>query len=273
MSFAPLRHWDNTSRLLHQAAVLVGPLHKALLEPRKNYLHLPLNVRPWGLESQPFPNGGIVQVDFREAQLRYIDSSEQAHRFSLPEHSQSSLLDTVLATLRKDGLAEALDRGAGEFDEEAFRHTEALNPDREEAAQYADVQYRVFTALARFRARLEGAMSPLIVWPHHMDLSTLWFHPSNPDMDEGKKHLNFGFAPYTAGQYDLPYLYAYAYPYPEAFEAPPVPEPAFWHQEGWRGVVVRYEDLVNAADPDALVESISREVFSVLSPLLEGQED
>jgi hypothetical protein len=43
--------------------------------------------------------------------------------------------------------------------------------------------------------------------------------------DEGKKHLNFGFAPYTEGQYELPYLYAYAYPYPEPFEAPPVRNP------------------------------------------------
>ncbi len=269
MSFAPLRHWTNTSRLLHQAVVLAGPLQKMLNEPRKNYLHLPQHVRPWGLESQPFPNGAVVQVDFREVQLRYLDSGGQAHRFSLPDHSQASLLGALLSALREDGLGEALDRGAGDVDEEEFRHTEALAPNREEAAQYADVQYQVFTGLARFRARLEGAMSPLMVWPHHMDLSTLWFHPSNPGMDEGKKHLNFGFAPYTAGQYDLPYLYAYAYPYPEPFQAPPVPEPAFWHREGWRGVVIRYEDLIGSADPDALVESLSREVFSILAPLLE----
>ncbi len=270
MSFAPLRHWTETARALHQAAELVGPLHKALLEPRKNYLHLPMHVRPWGLESQPFPNGGVVQVDFREAQLRYLDGGGKADRFSLGDHTQAGLLEALLATLRKNGLAEALDRGAGEVDKEEFRHTEALAPNREEAARYADVQYRLFTGLARFRARLEGAMSPLIVWPHHMDLSTLWFHPSNPDMDEGQKHLNFGFAPFTAGQYELPYLYAYAYPYPETFEAPPVPAPAFWHQEGWRGVVVRYEDLIGAADPEAMVETLSGAVFSALAPLLEG---
>lgn len=270
MSFAPLRHWTNTSRFLHQAAELAGPLHKVLLEPRKNYLHLPLHVRPWGLESQPFPNEGVVQVDFREAQLRYLDSGGEDHRFFLPDHTQASLQDTLLSALRRDGLAAALDRGAGELDKEKFRHTETLATDRQEAGQYADIQYRVFTGLARFRARLEGAMSPLIVWPHHMDLSTLWFHPSNPNMDEGKKHLNFGFAPYTEGQYELPYLYAYAYPYPEPFEAPPVPEPALWHQEGWRGVVVRYEDLIGVADPEAVVESLSQEVFAALAPLLEG---
>jgi hypothetical protein len=43
--------------------------------------------------------------------------------------------------------------------------------------------YRVFTAAARFRARLEGSQTPIVVWPEHFDLSTLWF-PTNDRSDE-----------------------------------------------------------------------------------------
>jgi hypothetical protein len=35
-------------------------------------------------------------------------------------------------------------------------------------------------------------------------------------------------------------------------------------------VVVRYEDLIGVADPEAVVESLSQEVFAALAPLLEG---
>ncbi len=269
MPFPALTHWNQTVGALHQAAKLAGPLHKVLFETRKNYLHLPQQVRSWGLESPTFSNGGVLQVDFRAAEVRYRDSRGGTHRFSLPDHTQSTLLDAILSALADDGLARALETGAGEFEEEGLRRSEPLELDREEAAAYAEIQYGVFTGLARFRARLEGTMSPLIVWPHHMDLSMLWFPPPNAEMDEEGKHLNFGFAPYTPGQYDLPYLYAYAYPYPENVEEPALPEPAFWHREGWKGVVVRYQDLAEAEDPAAMVESTAEGVFSALAPLLE----
>jgi hypothetical protein len=267
--FPALPHWTQTVGALHQAAILAGPLHKALFEPRKDYQHLPQHVRPWGLESPLFPNGGVLHMAFRDAQVRYRDSHARTHAFPLEDHTQSSLLDAILAALGRDGLADALKVGAGEFEKDQFRRSEPLALNREEAAGYAEVQHTVFTGLARFRARLEGAMTPLIVWPHHMDLSMLWFPPSNPSMDEGERHLNFGFAPYTPGQFDLPYLYAYAYPYPEPFQVPLLPEPARWHQEGWRGAVVPYENLAEAEDPAAMVEATAEGIFSALAPLLE----
>jgi hypothetical protein len=126
---------------------------------------------------------------------------------------------------------------------------------------YADALYRVFTALARFRARLQGHMTPLVVFPEHFDLSTLWFVEG--DMDDHKPHLNFGFAPFSPGL-PRPYLYAYAYPYPADFAAPPLPAPARWHSEGWRGVVIDYDAISQHNDPEAAIERLCLHVFASL---------
>jgi hypothetical protein len=151
---------------------------------------------------------------------------------------------------------------------ESLTRDEPLVLDPEAAAAFARVLYSVFTAMARFKARLEGAMTPLIVWPEHFDLSTLWFPPSNPEGDENGPHVSLGFAPFTPGQYEYPYLYAYAYPYPGGFHPPSLPEPAIWHDEGWRGAVVRYGDLSEVEDHEAFVEEMCRELFLALSPAL-----
>jgi hypothetical protein len=150
------------------------------------------------------------------------------------------------------------------LDLKAMTRSEPLTLDRDTAAGYAQAQDTVFTGLARFRARLEGHMTPIVLWPHHFDLSTLWM--LDPEMDDHKPHLNFGFAPFTPGQFDQPYLYAYAYPYPDGFVPPAVPAPLRWQRDGWTGLVVTYDDL---AETDVTVEDLYRQMFNVLRPLIE----
>jgi hypothetical protein len=106
------------------------------------------------------------------------------------------------------------------------------------------------------------------VWPEHFDLSTLWFPPSNPEMDDHKSHLSFGFAPFTPGQYEHPYFYAYAYPYPDPFDPPALPGPALWHEEGWRGAVITYDDIAAQEDHETFVEEKALEIFRVLEGVL-----
>ena len=90
-----------------------------------------------------------------------------------------------------------------------------LAVDAPTSAAYGEALYRVFTAVARFRARLAGPQTPIVVWPEHFDLSTLWF-PTG-DRSDSAPQMNFGFAPFDSS-YPRPYLYAYAYPMPEGFE-------------------------------------------------------
>ena len=148
----------------------------------------------------------------------------------------------------------------------ALSHEDKLRYDIQLGKDYADALYTVFTGIARFRARLDGHLSPVVVWPEHFDLSTLWFKEG--DMDEHKAHINFGFAPYTPNQFERPYLYAYAYPYPHNFEAPAAPAPAFWNREGWRGIVIHYDDIAEQEDAAQFVENICQKIFSVLQDVL-----
>jgi hypothetical protein len=269
--------------------MLVSPVHQALITPRSNFLHLPLEVRPWGVESQVLPMGGRIGVDFRSRAMTLTRPGGEERRFELAEHSQASLFRALLEELKADELAEVLrdlpegslvegfvarlhaeGRAGASLTVEAVTGDRPLVVDPRTGSDYAEVLHGVFTGLARFRARLEGHWTPLILWPHHFDISTLWFHLSNPEMDDHGPHLNFGFSPFTPGQYPEPYLFVYAYPYPEPFDPPPLPAPAFWHDEGWRGVVVRYEDLRRQADPVGLVEEIALQIFRALAPLLDG---
>ena len=250
-------------------------------------MHLPLEVKPTALDSQTLPGGGKIRLDLEAGTLVHLRTGGAAEVFPIAEHTQRSLFEALLGSLRRDGLGGEL--GVGEADSPAeglvnrlvaggkagaSLRLDALTRDEPlvlapgTARAFAEVLYSVFTALARFRARLEGAMTPLIVWPEHFDLSTLWFHPSNRELDEHGPHMSFGLAPFTPGQYELPYLYAYAYPYPEGFRPPSLPEPAAWHDEGWRGAVVTYQALSEAADHEAFVEEMSRALFRALSGVL-----
>ncbi|MFZ4816078.1 MAG: DUF5996 family protein [Phototrophicaceae bacterium] len=287
MTFPPLADWQTTSLALHQAAMLIGPIHNALLPSRNNYLHLPLWVEPDGLSSQRLPQGGQLFVRFKDPAVIYRRLTQADVVFPLHEHTQRSLFEALLKELYQDELShfcagmptDALTNGmmtklhANPARIEFLHlpdvtHTEPLTVNRQTASDYADVLYGVYTGVARFRARLEGPMTPIVVWAEHFDLSTLWFHPENSAMDDTKPHINIGFAPYSTGQYEQPYLYFYAYPYPPDFTPPQLPAPAFWHTEGWQGVVVNYADIQQQADPIAFVERMCAEVYPLLTGLL-----
>jgi hypothetical protein len=269
MPLPQLNDWKRTSLALHQVVSLVGPIHKALLTQRKNYLHLPMEVRREGLKSQSLPGGSSIQVEFEAGVLTYSRTDGGSIRFDIAHHTQRSLFEALLNALRGDGLGpflgsstassmasglverlEAEGKAGASLTLEGLTGDDPLIMDPGAAGAFSKVLFAVFSGLARFRTRLEGHLTPLIVWPEHFDLSTLWFHPSNPGMDDHGPHLSFGFAPFTPGQYEYPYLYAYAFPYPESFNPPTLPEPAFWHDEGWQGAVVRYEDFAQMEDAE-----------------------
>lgn len=284
-------NWKPTITALHQAAMLIGPIHNALFAPRNNYLHLPMFVEPDGLTSQLLPSGGRIRVDFKNAQLLYLRGNGTTVTFAQGDHSQATLFEALLTALKEDELATFFsdvdsdtlatgimaklhaDETRKEFlTMEEVTHTDPLTVDQTVAAEYADMQYAVFEGVARFRARLTGHMTSVVVWPEHFDLSTLWFHPDNAAMDDFKAHMNFGFAPYSPG-FEHPYLYVYIYPYPEDFEEPAIPAPAVWNTDGFQGIVVRHDDLARQDDLAAFTEDLYLNLFDMLQPLLNMEQD
>ncbi len=278
MALSTLPDWNTTVRGLHKATALVGFIHRALLPKRHNYLHLPLSPQPYGLASQPLPHGGSIALDFTSSQMIYQSRTNPATALSFAQHSQASLFAALLHAMHPDEfshlpadapltLAFRTHYTMGETLDEA-----PLSINLDAAAGYAAAQDAIFTGLARFCARRAGAMTPLVVWPEHFDLATILFHASNPSMDEYGPHISLGFAPYSSGQYERPYLYGYAYPYQDNIELPPPTAPAFWNTAGWQGLVLHYDDTAPQDDPVAFIEQRAGLFYELLTRVLKVEQ-
>ena len=278
-----LSNWESTSHSLHKAAQLLGALRMLVRDPVPNYLELALRIEPNGLSTDVMPSGDVVLLDFQQAALVYSPRDNQLGTIPLAGQSQASLLEALLSAMSERGrsvapisnpgqsytaaLFAALDARGHRFKPNPSDLTDELplEVDPNVSAAYSEVLYRVFTAIARFRARLTGPMTPIVVWPEHFDLSFLWF--ATERATDEFPHMNFGFAPFD-DQSAQPYLYAYAYPMPEGFERLPLPSLAQWHTEGWKGVVVPYDELARLEDPEAEIERICAGIYEVLMPTL-----
>lgn len=280
MSLPPLPNWMPTALGLHQGALLLGALRKFVLPRQPLFLHLGLRVLPAGLTTEKLPTGGEVVLEYPTRSLRYDAPNGARVIWPLPGRTQAELFQALFTTLLEGELAHLV-TGQGDVVEQVYQSYAArgiIAPHRNEllsqaiievdqatAGAYAAAFYTIFTSLARFRARLLGTMSPAVVWPEHFDLSSLWFVIH--ELNDWKPHLNFGFAPYSPGL-AFPYLYTTAYPLPEDVTPPALPEGAYWHTEGWRGVVLPYAVIAAQADPAAFVEASYAAIFEALRPLL-----
>ncbi len=281
MPLSKLHNWQPTADHLHAAARILGFLRLLGIDKQPHYLEQGLRVTPLGVATDTLPGGGAVLLDFTHGTFVYEPGRGQGDVIPLAGKSQGALLMTLLELLDQPEFGGALasqpgvhiiDRAYAYARSRSYRPPvrsdlagdQPLDIDTDTGRGYAEALWSIFNGVARFRARLLGQMTPVVVWPHHFDLSTLWFLG---EPDEHKPHINLGFAPFSEGL-PRPYLYAYAYPYPEPFDPPPLPAPARWHTEGWTGVVVDYDAIASQNDPAEFVEALCEGIFGALRPLL-----
>ncbi len=274
-----LSHWDDTAHSLHRAAEPLGDLRQLIREHTGSWLELALKIEPDGLSTEKLAAGGEVVLNFRRAAMIYRPASGAESVIPLAGHTQASLMQALLERIApadlqsklvsasNDNLPQALaDALAAEGHRgRTFSDAPLLTIDAQQASDYAAALHTIFIGVARFRARLNGHLTPVVVWPEHFDLSTLWYRDG--DMDETKAQINVGFAPFSAG-FPRPYLYVTAYPLPKDQPLPALPSPAYWTTEGWTGVVVDYDVIRTQPDPAQFVERICLEIFDAVRPLL-----
>jgi hypothetical protein len=280
LKFPSLIGWADTARGLHRAAQILGAIRMLTREPLENYLELALRVEANGLSSESLPSGGSVALEFAKGVLVVSSASGQRVELPISDRTQAGLLEMMLETLQaqRQPLVEAQDgsfsaafvaalHAKGHMLDGSLQvtNTDVLQVDLRQGASYGSLLWRAFTAVSRWRARLTGFMTPVVVWAEHFDLSTLWF--ATEQHNENAPQMNFGFAPFDA-EFSQPYLYAYAYPMPENFEALPLPTGAHWHTQGWKGMVLPYDVLEQADDPETLIETTLEAVYQSLAPSL-----
>ncbi len=264
MPLPPLHDWDATAARLHLTTQVIAALRVAALAPQPNFLHLSTAIRPDGLTTGMLPVGE-VRADFTAAAVVYQPPQGDPVSFALADHTQVTLTAALLDATAAHGYT--LTVAQNESGHEAPLHdTTPLTIDLQQGTNYAQALYRIFTATARFRARLFAAMTPIVAWPEHFDLSFLVF--ASPQTSEEYPHMNFGFAPFSDG-ITRPYLYAYAYPLPASgYTGVTLPPQVQLDTPGFGGPLVWYDDFAALDDPEAFVEATFLAIHQGLLPLL-----
>lgn len=247
MAMPALANWEATRDALHQIALVMGAARVAGSDPLPNDLQFSLDVTADGISTAELHFGGVLQFSFHALQLTFARGGRQVFTLDAAGHSQISLMRRLLEQL-DDGGCGVQPSMKHITDETAF------SIDRAQALDYAATLGAVFTALAKFRAKLNGCMTPLVLWPHHFDLAFLWF--ANDGMNEhSDSQIAYGFAPFSPGL-ERPYFYAYAWSQTTGYLQLPLAAPAQGLSEPFTGLYAPYDALREVNPFDAAVETM-----------------
>jgi hypothetical protein len=247
MSLPSLAGWDDTRNALHQIALVIGAIRVACSEPLPNDLHFSLDLRAAGITTTKMRCGGDLHFDFASLQLQFTRGACVVFRLDATGHSQQSLLSRLLACFADCGynIVPSLKRITGESE---F----VIDPDL--SRSYAVTLNAAYTVLARFRGKLQGYTTPVVLWPHHFDLAFLWFPTASTD-EQRDPQIAYGFAPFSPGL-EKPYFYAYAWSRPTGYLDLPLEAPARAQRHGYTGLYAAYDGLRHEPQFDAVLENL-----------------
>ena len=246
-----------TRDALHAYARVLGNVLKSFRSTRKHWWHASLRPSLTGLTTG-IVNAGTdfeLALNLRESQL--LGRTSGGAKFAEALQGQPTL---ILATQINDFLI------AGGVDDQQIPKVSEYNDDgfagysKDHAANVSQVLSFVTAAMTEFRSGIREETSPIQLWPHHFDLSMLWLPGEKirgqDPMDEeySDKQMNFGF---TFGDEGIPepYFYVTVYPLPDGFERLQLPAGSRWQSDGFSGVVLPYQSLIENSDPsDYLLE-------------------
>lgn len=240
MSLPELKNWSKTRDSLHQAALVLGAVRKLLVERQPNFQHLSLQVVPVGLSTGKTSAGELI-LDFT-ARAVILDAGKQIRLEGL---SQMLLTEQLVNMLAASGHSISPDR----------QHLNSETPfelDATQASGYAAALYTIYGAVRHFSQNLPGHKTPPVIWPHHFDLSFLWFAGEGTDEREDP-HMNFGFSPYTE-EIDGAYFYSYAWSKATGYLDIPTPPKTELVSGGSKYTVLSYDDVRQESDPSAYIQ-------------------
>lgn len=245
MSLPALAEWDATRDALHQIAQVMGAIRVACSDPMPNDLHFSLDVTAQGISTAKMRCGALC-FDFETLQFTFARGECCEFRLDAAGHSQKSLMRRLLADFGHSvyGIQPSMKHITGDAPFEI---------DQGQAIAYWEALDAVYTALARFRAKLSGFMTPLVLWPHHFDLGFIWFAAGADEHNDPQ--IAYGFAPASPGL-ERPYLYAYAWSKPTGYLELDLPPPAQAVSDGYTGLYAAYDALREEDQFDAVVEKM-----------------
>lgn len=248
-----LKTWQPTRDTLHTYSKLLGQIRRALTPFQENWWHISLHAGRTGPVTPPIPTPEqktfSVGLNLVEHALVISLPGEGEGRRPLQNQSPRLLCNWTLDVLNKAGIEPQIDRSLFN-DARIFPYV----PSHAETYRAAlDGVNRVFE---HFKSTLAGKTSPVQLWPHHFDLSVVWFSGREavvPEGEEGgQEQIGFGF---STGDEGIPeaYFYANPWPVPKGVLDVPLPGEAVWHTTGWTGGLLRYNALARSPEPAAVL--------------------
>lgn len=231
-AFLPTRNY------VQNVAKILGKAQQVFLDPEPHEWHRGLEVIQGGLQTQSFDLRGVetnLTMNMVTGVVKARELTVQLTNDVSPESIRQSL--TTWFETQGQGVAipqPDYSTGPTGFD---IRQAQSLNA----------AFWWIFEQLGAFKSTIQGGQtSPVLLFPHHFDLSLVWF-PGTTQGNE-QRQLSFGF---SSGDETItePYVYITAYPEPEAFKDLALPADAFWQQQDFSGTVLPYARLQQDADP------------------------
>ncbi len=242
-----------TRDCLRDMALAIGSLQRAFLPKHPRQWQYGLEVTMRGISTQTFIVAGEeirVSIDLVRGKLRLGNQNWKLQDCDGPAAMQ----------IFRDWLA-----GKGveaELEEPKFK-AGGLSVDKEQVLAYAEALWWLDARFRKLKASLgEGVTSPILLYPHHFDLSLVWF----PHDDERQLGLGFSTGDETIPE---PYLYLTAYPEPAGFTDVKLPGGAYWQTEGFSGAILPYAKLQTGSEPEKLFEQFAGGTLATARPLFD----
>ena len=228
-----------TRNYIQEVAHVLGALQRSLVKRDPHDWYYGLEVGPRGLTTQQLTlvtKEVRASLDLVRHKVRLDGNAWPLSDYAAPEIFKN--INLWLQNQRSDASISQPEFVGG------VRHF-----DKHQADLYAEALWWMDGQFGALKSSLnEGLTSPVLLYPHHFDLSLVWF----PRADEKQLAIGFSTGDQTIAE---PYLYLTAYPEPPGFTKLPVPEGAYWQADGFSGAILPYATLSASSDPEALFES------------------
>ena len=243
----PLLSWQPTRDTIQSYAQVVGKVRRAFAPAQKHWWHSSLQTTATGLTTTPILVNNLVielQLDFCDHRLLLANNQGESLEIPLEGQASAEFCTEVCDALATWDIYPGTEQVMVAGDSEGVYEKTAV-------VSFWAALSQIDAIFKRFKASLRQESSPVQLWPHHFDLALLWLSgrlvpDQDPtDAENADEQMNFGFVT-GDGSIPDPYFYATAYPIPENFTDSPLPNDAYWHNEGWTGAVLPYAALVGA---------------------------
>lgn len=273
--------WSETADTLHMWTQIVGKTRLELSPLQAHWWNVPLYVTARGLSTAAMPYGNEmleVEFDFVSHLLRFRLSDGAEHATELRSQSVAEFYAEYRQSLKSLGVELEIWPVPVELKTPIpfAEDTGHCTYDPEAAHRFWRVLTRADQVFQKFSAGFLGKVSPVHFFWGSFDLAVTRFSgrraPDRPAMDrimrEAYSHevISAGFWPGNGGFGEAAF-YCYAAPAPEGLAAAKIRPAAAAYNAELGEFLLKYEDLLAEADPDAALMEFLESTYAVAADL------